>query len=108
MTCVESRPCPTCGKALPVDSFRKGDEACVWCMWSSMTKRATYRYRDKRKLAKERLHLTQAEFIAWYEQQADCCAYCGLTFAELKRLTIKRGGGYSVGWDIDRIDSKLG
>jgi hypothetical protein len=58
-----------------------------------MTKRAAYRYGGKRKLRKEGLHIVKADFIAWYERQADCCAYCGVTFAELKRLRIRRGGG---------------
>jgi hypothetical protein len=45
------------------------------------------------------------DFVAWYKDQSDCCAYCGLSFAELKKLRIKRRGGYCVAWDIDRIDS---
>jgi hypothetical protein len=46
-----------------------------------------------------------SEFVEWYVAQEDRCAYCGLTYAELKKLRIRRGGGYSVAWDIDRIDS---
>jgi hypothetical protein len=70
-----------------------------------MAKRAAARYRDKRKLVKERLNIGLAEFVAWYKAQDDCCAYCGLTFAELKKLQIRRGGGYCVSWDVDRLDS---
>ena len=44
-------------------------------------------------------------FVKWYEEQDDCCAYCGLTFDQLKELKIRRRGGYVVAWDIDRIDS---
>ena len=101
-----TRACPTCDERLPQECFRKNAKACVWCDWASMSKRAAARYGDKRKLAEGRLRIGKAEFLAWYEAQEDCCAYCGLTFAELKRLQIRRRGGYSVAWDIDRINSQ--
>lgn len=58
-------------------------------------------------MANNRLQISKDDFVAWYERQDDRCAYCGLTFADLKRLQIKRGGGYCISWDIDRIDSRL-
>jgi 5-methylcytosine-specific restriction endonuclease McrA len=73
-----------------------------------MHKRAKARYRDKVKpssTARYRVAISKSSFVRWYEQQPDCCAYCGLTFTELKRLKIKRQGGYCVGWDIDRVVS---
>ena len=103
---ISTRTCPTCDERLPHDCFRKNAKACVWCVWASMSKRAAARYSDKRKLAKDRLKVSKAEFIAWYVGEPDHCKYCGLTFAELKRLQIRRQGGYSVAWDIDRIDSR--
>lgn len=102
---MAARTCPMCREQLPEDCFRKGASLCVWCAWSDKSKRARARYRDKQKLAKNRLSITMDDFVAWYEAQDDRCAYCRLTFAELKTLRIKRGGGYSVSWDIDRIDS---
>ena len=87
------------------DCFRKGAKACVWCLFASMRKRAVARYGDKVKLARSRVNIGQSEFVTWYEQQLDCCAYCGLTFVELKQLKIRRRGGYCVAWDIDRVDS---
>jgi 5-methylcytosine-specific restriction endonuclease McrA len=48
------------------------------------------------------------EFVAWYVRQPDCCAYCGLTMVEAKRLRLRirlrTAGGYFVSWDIDKID----
>lgn len=44
------------------------------------------------------------ELVAWYVKQPDCCAYCGLTMAEAKRLRLRTAGGYFVSWDIDKID----
>jgi 5-methylcytosine-specific restriction endonuclease McrA len=71
-----------------------------------MEKRARARWRDIRKRATTLLSLP--EFVAWYVDQPDCCAYCGLTFAEAKRLRLKTAGGYFVSWDIDRIDPARG
>lgn len=102
---MDTRLCPKCHESTPADSFRKGAKACVWCVFAEKSKRAAARYADKVKLAKSRVKIGRAEFIAWYEAQDDHCAYCGLTFSELKRLKIKRGGGYCVAWDIDRIVS---
>src|SRR5205809_1004596 len=104
MTPIEKRICETCREEFFVNCFRKGDKACVWCTWSSVSKRAAYRYRDLLKRAKDKLQITKTEFIAWYEREPDCCAYCGLGFTELKRLRLKRLRGVNcVGWDIDRI-----
>src|SRR4051812_43386543 len=101
------RICPTCpGIELTEDCFRSNRQVCVWCEWGDKAKRARYRYGDKRKAAIDRLRISKEEFVAWYLAQEDCCAYCGLTFDDLKRLQIRRGGGYCVAWDIDRIDSK--
>ena len=72
MTSIEKRLCGMCHEELLVNCFRKGDKACVWCTWSSVTKRAAYRCRDKLKLAKDKLRITQAEFVAWYVEQPDC------------------------------------
>jgi len=90
---------------MPADAFRKGAKACVWCVFAEKSKRAAARYGDIVKRAKSRVSIGKDEFIAWYESMDDRCAYCGLTFFELKRLKIKRGGGYCVAWDIDRIVS---
>ena len=102
---MSNRTCPSCRERLPEDCFRKGARVCVWCSWTDKSKRAKARYRDKRKLAPDRLRITLDDFVTWYTEQDDCCAYCGLTFAELKTLRIKRANGYSVTWDIDRVDS---
>jgi hypothetical protein len=102
---MEMRACPACSEELPSDAFRKGARSCVWCAWADPIKRAKARYRDKQKLPSGRLRITLPEFVAWYAAQEDRCAYCGITFAELRSLRIKRGGGYSVAWDIDRVDS---
>jgi 5-methylcytosine-specific restriction endonuclease McrA len=102
---VATRGCPVCLVTLPNDCFRKGANACVWCTFSSMDKRATARYREKRRMVPHRLALSMEEFLAWYCAQPDSCAYCGLTFSELKELRIRRRGGYWVAWDIDRLDS---
>jgi 5-methylcytosine-specific restriction endonuclease McrA len=72
-----------------------------------MVKRAKARYADKRKAADGRLQIDREAFIAWYCAQPDACAYCGLTFDELRELRIRRGGGYCVSWDIDRKNSQL-
>jgi hypothetical protein len=101
----QKRNCPRCFKNLPSDCFRKGDKLCVWCKWESKERRARARYRDKIKLARKRVKISEVDFVKWYKHQRDCCTYCGLTFKELKSLRIKRGGGYCVSWDIDRIDS---
>jgi hypothetical protein len=69
-----------------------------------MEKRAKARYADKRKGAQHRLHIEKAEFVSWYTAQSDECAYCGLTFPELKRLRLRKGKGYCVSWDIDCIE----
>lgn len=100
-----TRLCLACNETMPDDCFRKGAKTCVWCAFAPMVKRAKARYSDKRKLAGARLKIGLADFVSWYVQQDDRCAYCGLTFSELKKLRIKRGGGYCVAWDIDRIDS---
>ncbi len=102
---MQQRQCPRCRETMSADCFRKGKKECVWCLFASMRKRAIARNRDKVKLARSRVNISESMFVGWYEQQPDCCAYCGLTFAELKRLKIRRGGGYCVAWDIDRIDS---
>ncbi len=102
---INLRTCPNCNETMREDCFRKGAKTCVWCTFASMTKRASARYVDKAKLATDLLQIAKCEFIAWYEQQPDCCAYCGLTFDELKRLRIRRRGGYCVAWDIDRVDA---
>lgn len=105
---MKTRSCPQCGEVLAQDGFRKGARNCVWCAFSDMRKRAVARYADKVKLARARMKITREEFVAWYIAQPDACAYCGISFQKLKALRLKRGGGYCVGWDIDRIDSKRG
>lgn len=80
-----------------------------------MKKRATARFGDKQRADrkripktdgwKSRLALSEAEFVAWYTAQRDCCHYCGTTFDELRRLRLRRPFGYYVSWDIDRKDS---
>jgi 5-methylcytosine-specific restriction endonuclease McrA len=72
-----------------------------------MRRRAKYRYGDIRKLRKTRLAVGKRQFVDWYVKQGDRCAYCGLTFDQIKQLRIRRAGGYFVAWDIDRIDSSL-
>ena len=104
---MEKRDCPICHESMPAHCFRKGARACVWCVFTSMRKRAAARFRDKVKLANNRMRISEADFVAWYESQPDCCAYCGLTFVELKQLKIKRGGGYCVSSDIDRVDLRV-
>jgi 5-methylcytosine-specific restriction endonuclease McrA len=99
------RACPKCSISMPVDCYRKGAKVCVWCDYASKEKRAKARYRDKLKLAKNRVNISLEAFVNWYVAQEDCCAYCGLSYDELKSLRIQRGGGYCVAWDIDRIDS---
>ncbi len=84
--------------------FRSGAKVCTWCDWSSMEQRAKARWRDIQKRAPTRLRMSRPEFVAWYVDQPDCCAYCGLTIAEAKRLRLRTAGGYFVSWDIDRID----
>lgn len=101
---MKSKHCLTCKEMLPLDCFRKDARSCVWCSFSSKSKRAEARYHDKKKLANSRLNITRDDFVAWYKAQDDCCTYCGLTFDELRRLKIKRGGNNYVSWDIDRID----
>jgi len=51
------------------------------------------------------VRICKDEFVKWCEDQHDGCACCGLRFDELRRLKIKRGAGYYVSWDIDRVDS---
>ena len=104
---MKTKQCPQCREELPADCFRRGGRSCVWCAWSDMRKRAKARYRDKRKLSAKRLAISIDDFVRWYESQQDRCEYCGLTFAELRSLRIRRKGGYSVSWDIDRRDSAL-
>jgi len=45
-----------------------------------MKKRAGARFSDKARgpKSKARLRITRPEFIDWYMQQSDQCAYCGL------------------------------
>jgi hypothetical protein len=100
-----NRVCPKCCKSLPIGCYRKGAKLCVWCDYADKSKRAKARFRDKLKLAKRRVNISLEAFVDWYVAQDDRCAYCGLTFNELRTLQIKRGGGYCVAWDIDRIDS---
>ncbi len=102
---MQKRVCPTCHESMPADCFRKHARACTWCVWASMGKRAAYRFRDIVKRAKTRVTISKADFVTWYESQPDRCAYCGLTFVEQKQLKIKGRGGYSIAWDIDRVDS---
>jgi 5-methylcytosine-specific restriction endonuclease McrA len=76
-----------------------------------MERRAVYRWRDIRKRTHDLLLLSQADFVAWYVDQPDRCAYCGLTRTEAKRLRLRvRGprGGYLVSWDIDRLEPSRG
>jgi 5-methylcytosine-specific restriction endonuclease McrA len=96
--------CPRCGEELPLGCFRSRARVCTWCAWSSMEQRAKARWRDIRKRAPTRLQMSRPEFVAWYVDQPDCCAYCGLTMPEAKRLRLRTAGGYFVSWDIDRID----
>jgi hypothetical protein len=104
--------CPNCHESMPAYCFRLGKRLCVWCEWASMGKRAAYRFGDKVKLAKRHpadrhceARISKDDFVNWYKSQPDCCAYCGLTFAELKHLKIKRRGRCYVSWDTDRVDS---
>lgn len=99
------RTCPSCKKIMNDDCFRKNHKYCVWCVFEDKEKRAKARYLDKKKSSK--LNISKNDFVEWYISQDDSCSYCGLTFQNLKDLKIKRGGGYVVGWDIDRIDSRL-
>jgi hypothetical protein len=46
---------------MPTDCFRKGKPVCVWCEWASMGKRATYRFRDLEKHAKNRVAISDRE-----------------------------------------------
>lgn len=92
-TSMQQRQCPRCRETMSADCFRKGAKNCVWCVFGSMRKRAKARYLDKLKLAPRRINIRDRAFVDWYEQQIDRCTYCGLTFAELKRLKIRRGGG---------------
>jgi 5-methylcytosine-specific restriction endonuclease McrA len=98
------RLCPRCGEELPLGCFRSGVMVCSWCAWSSMERRARARWRDIRKRAPTRLRISLSEFVAWYVDQPDSCAYCGLTIAEAKRLRLRIASGYVIAWDIDRID----
>jgi len=97
-----------CSETLPADCFGKGMEERAWCEWASKSKRAKARYADKVKpssRARNHVSISKDIFVKWYEEQEDCCAYCGLTFDQLKQLRIRRKGGYCVAWDIDRVDS---
>lgn len=71
-------------------------------------KRAKARYSDKQKIVQHRLNIGKDDFVSWYTAQSDECAYCGLTFAELKKLKLGKGKGYFVSWDIDCVDPKKG
>ncbi len=105
---MEDRNCPVCAEVLPGNCFRKNESSCAWCSYSDMAKRAAARYRDKTKTGhKHDVVISKDEFVSWYCGQEDCCAYCGITFAELKVLRIQRAWGYVISWDIDRIDSAL-
>jgi 5-methylcytosine-specific restriction endonuclease McrA len=104
----QQRRCPRCGEELPLGCFRRSAKVCTWCAWSDMEKRARARWRDIRKRAPTRLRISLPEFVAWYTDQPDRCAYCGLTIAEAKRLRLKSAGGYFVSWDIDKIDPNGG
>jgi hypothetical protein len=87
-----------------------------------MSKRALARYKDKEREDKKRkaettnrgaagngrLNISEKEFVQWYESQQDQCHYCKTTFAEIKRLRLRRSFGYYVSWDIDRLDSACG
>jgi len=86
--------------------FRGKSKCCTWCVFAEPEKRAKYRCRDKAKSpkARKRLKISLDEFVEWYKDQKDCCAYCGLAFSELKKLAIQRGSNYCIAWDIDRID----
>lgn len=105
---MQFRECRSCGDLTPEDAFRKGRADCVWCQFEDMEKRAKARFADKQKGAKQRLHIGKHEFVSWYTNQSDACAYCGLTFSELKELKLKKGKGYFVSWDIDCIEPKKG
>jgi 5-methylcytosine-specific restriction endonuclease McrA len=105
LTELDALHCTNCREEFPPGSFRKHAKTCAWCTFASKAKRAKFRYRDKQKTPKSRLNISLDDFVAWYEAQLDECAYCGLTFAELKSLRIKRGRWYCVAWDIDRINS---
>ncbi len=100
----QQRLCPRCGEELPLGCFRSGARVCTWCAWSSMERRARARWRDIRKRAPTLLRMSLPEFVGWYVDQPDCCAYCSLTIAEAKRLRLRTAGGYFISWDIDRID----
>src|SRR6266487_2817390 len=105
----QQRLCPGCGEELPLDCFRKDVKVCTWCDYSSMERRARARWGDIRKRAIRKrvpalLGMSLPQFVAWYVEQPDCCAYCGLTIAEAKRLRLRTTFGYYVSWDIDRID----
>jgi 5-methylcytosine-specific restriction endonuclease McrA len=101
-----SRQCPGCELELSEDCYRARARVCVWCSYGDMTKRATARYRDRVKSVPHRLNVSLTDFVAWYVTQEDQCAYCGLTFEELRRLRVRRVGGYYVSWDVDRVDPK--
>jgi len=105
---MQFRKCRSCEDLTPADAFRKGRSDCVWCQFADMEKRAKARYADKQKGTKHRLHVGKNEFVSWYTDQSDECAYCGLTFLELKELKLRKGKGYCVSWDIDCIEPKKG
>ena len=103
---MQKRNCPCCSETLCTDCFRTHQKKCVWCEWANPAKRARYRFRDIKKRAKDKLKIAECEFVCWYTGQRDCCAYCHLTFDELKRLKVKRRrAGYQVSWHVDRLDS---
>ena len=85
-----------------------------------MEKRARARFHDKERADRiaekavnakskpwtPKLKISEKQFVAWYCAQPDACHYCGVTYDDLHRLRLRRGGfGYFVSWDIDRIDS---
>lgn len=108
-SCVtQLRRCPACENELPVGCFRSRAKVCTWCAWSDTEKRAAARWRDIQKRAPNLLRISLSDFVAWYVDQPDCCAYCGLTIAEAKRLRLRTARGYFVSWDIDKIDSHRG
>ncbi|MGK0547438.1 hypothetical protein ACSEE7_18265 [Halomonas cupida] len=100
--------CCSCGDVTPEKAFRSGRKDCVWCQFNSMEKRAKARHSDKLKSAGARLKMDKTDFVSWYTSQRDQCAYCGLTFFELKQLRLQKGKGYCVSWDVDCIDPKKG
>lgn len=100
-----SRLCAVCCGEFAERCFRRNHSECIWCQFADQEFRAEWRYRDKCKHVRWSASLDRKDFVDWYLSQPDQCAYCGVTYAQLKKLCLPRLKGYYVSWDIDRKDS---